>query len=706
MVNDSTIVLDFETYSDVSISKGVYPYTSSKNFKITSTSFHHKGTLYHLPIGCERNLIDFVKENNIETIVAHNSDFERAVFESIECSEAERYNWFCTSKLARFLSYRKSSLEYLCVRFGFGSKKEIDKKLINNSMENATQEDLNTLYEYNKSDVELTQKLYVKLLGVYNMLYSMHGRNDLGVYDFYIEASKKMVSPIKIDTDLFYPMYDNFINLFSKEKERLEDKWGFSVTSAQQCKEYLKKIGIEITSITSLEKFTDTPKVKELLYDRELLCCASYGKLKRMKEKEHGGSIYDNFETFGSKTGRFAGRGVQFHNIKRHTGGVDTDKMLKTFSGSKSLEKSLDELEIDLPSFVTNSLPGLVLPTDSESVIVKLDFSSIELRIGYWLAGDEEMLVRFRNKEDVYKFYAYKIWGIDKEKEEITKNSIHRQSAKEILLGCTYGLSPNGLKANLSNKWGFDLSLEVCKGLHKQWKEDSKLLTKIWYNFDDLVKILALALSPNIEVEANTIFEGLKTRIKYSGDFWHRLLSEKKNLAMELKNSLDNANANGIVNSRFPYCRMFGIDLVSRKTLSVRLPSGRRLNYTDLDLRMDNYNNYELYCKETAGDGAYSYKDSLKGTKVFENVCQAICYDFLVFFSHKLIEKHPEWKILFTIHDDVTFCVPKKDIAKIDESLEELKSLESKGGGVPNWAGASFPFDFEHKVLGERYTRG
>ena len=78
-------------------------------------------------------------------------------------------------------------------------------------------------------------------------------------------------------------------------------------------------------------------------------------------------------------------------------------------------------------------------------VLIKADYSQMELRILAQLSGDPAMIGAFEKGEDLHKATAAKMYGIPE--EEVT--SRQRSSAKAISFGIVYGMTPTGLASRL-----------------------------------------------------------------------------------------------------------------------------------------------------------------------------------------------------------------------------------------------------------------
>jgi DNA polymerase-1 len=87
-------------------------------------------------------------------------------------------------------------------------------------------------------------------------------------------------------------------------------------------------------------------------------------------------------------------------------------------------------------------------------VLVKADYSQIELRIAAKVSGDEAMLEAYGRGEDLHTLTARRVLGA----EDVTKE--HRQTAKSLNFGLLYGMGARGLRQYAKSQYGLNLSEE------------------------------------------------------------------------------------------------------------------------------------------------------------------------------------------------------------------------------------------------------
>jgi DNA polymerase-1 len=85
-------------------------------------------------------------------------------------------------------------------------------------------------------------------------------------------------------------------------------------------------------------------------------------------------------------------------------------------------------------------------------VLVKADYSQIELRIAAKVSGDKALLEAYRRGEDLHTRTARSVLGV----AEVTKQ--HRQLAKALNFGLLYGMGAKGFRAYAKSTYGLDLT--------------------------------------------------------------------------------------------------------------------------------------------------------------------------------------------------------------------------------------------------------
>ena len=143
--------------------------------------------------------------------------------------------------------------------------------------------------------------------------------------------------------------------------------------------------------------------------------------------------IHPDLMPLATQTGRFASRNANLQNCPRK-----------------------DNDPIGVRNFIR---------TDDGKVLLSLDFSQIELRVGAFYCRDEKMLETYRSGGDIHAQTTSVIFNIPFN-QAVDKNAEHykerRTIAKNCNFGVFYGLFPRGLQRTLKFKAGLDKSLEDC----------------------------------------------------------------------------------------------------------------------------------------------------------------------------------------------------------------------------------------------------
>ena len=146
------------------------------------------------------------------------------------------------------------------------------------------------------------------------------------------------------------------------------------------------------------------------------------------------GRIHPDLMPLGTETGRFAARNPNMQNCPRK----DNDPV-----GIRSM---------------------IVAPEGC--VLLSLDFSQIELRVGAFYCRDERMLQTYRDGGDIHAQTTSVIYHIPFE-QAVDKNAEQykerRTIAKNCNFGVFFGLFPRGLQRTLKFKAGLDTPLTECE---------------------------------------------------------------------------------------------------------------------------------------------------------------------------------------------------------------------------------------------------
>lgn len=115
-------------------------------------------------------------------------------------------------------------------------------------------------------------------------------------------------------------------------------------------------------------------------------------------------------------------------------------------------------------------------------VIIDCDSAQIEARVLAWLAGESQLLFKFANREDVYKFMASLIYN----KAEQTITDEERFIGKTTVLGAGYGMGAVKFQRQLQT-FGKRVDLDTCKYIIKQYRNSNRMISMWWNNLNMLL---------------------------------------------------------------------------------------------------------------------------------------------------------------------------------------------------------------------------
>lgn len=222
-----------------------------------------------------------------------------------------------------------------------------------------------------------------------------------------------------------------------------------------------------------------TPLVKQLLDDRSELTKTSVKKYYKMFEWVCAdGRMRGMIQHYGAgRTGRWAGRGLQPHNLPKSSieDAADLDLAHSlAFNGDaarlETLYGSIPHILSDLIRTALVASPGRVLQV--------VDFSAIEARVIAWFAGEQWRLNVFKTHGKIYEASVSAMFRIPLDK--ITKTERGTGKVCELALGfggavgalLTAGALEKGLKEN-----------ELPK-LVKMWRNASPKIVQLWYDME------------------------------------------------------------------------------------------------------------------------------------------------------------------------------------------------------------------------------
>jgi DNA polymerase len=129
-------------------------------------------------------------------------------------------------------------------------------------------------------------------------------------------------------------------------------------------------------------------------------------------------------------------------------------------------------------------------------VIIDCDSAQIEARTLAWLAGQDDLVKAFENKEDVYCIMASAIYN-----RPITKaDKTERQVGKTVILGAGYGVGHIKLRAFLKLAAGVDYTVDEAKAIITTYRNKYYRIPELWRKAND--SLAAMAVGNSMQIDA------------------------------------------------------------------------------------------------------------------------------------------------------------------------------------------------------------
>lgn len=244
---------------------------------------------------------------------------------------------------------------------------------------------------------------------------------------------------------------------------------------------------------TELMEQDISPKTKQLLKCKELLSKSSVKKYITMEQARCSDKrIHGMLQFYGaSRTGRWAGRLVQLHNLpQNHMDDLDDARGIVRSNDYDTLSAFYD----NPPDVLSQLIRTAFIAPEGKRFIVA-DFSAIEARVIAWIADEKWRMDTFKNGGDIYCASASAMFKVPVVKHG--ENGHLRAKGKIAELACGYGGGVSALMAFGADKMG--LTEQEMDSIVKKWRATSPNIPKLW-------KELELCFKKALR---------MKTRVKY-----------------------------------------------------------------------------------------------------------------------------------------------------------------------------------------------
>lgn len=645
--------IDIETRSRLDLSKvGVYKYAENCEVLLFSYSWNddciengwqsvetidlYKGE--ELPLEIVSALVDkdIVKR-------AYNAQFERIVLANYLNNYLDPKQWFDTMTLANYLSLPAKLDDIAKFLFpedtGYHKDSGGSQRLKMFSLPNYRNPDFTKekdrdywqdFIRYNKKDV------YVECM-VHHALSKFFGEVSSKEYGYWVDDQKINDLGVRLDENLVNSVIKILDELSYREvKNFMELTGGLKPSQNVAFAKWLsEETGVHCSSVSkeNLKIWYDSlsvvpEKVDKAIKLKSLMGKTSLAKFQKMKDCICGdGRARGLFQYYGgSRTGRFSGRLIQLQNLKRNN--LPDIGLWREMVCRGSLEE-LEMLTDDVPDVLSQLVRTAIIPREGYEFIVS-DFHAIEAVISAWVAGEKWRLEVFRTDGRIYEASASQMFNVPV--NTITtpdgkhgENYFLRAKGKVAELALGYGGGAGALEKMGGAKLG--LTDEEMRNIVYLWRTKSPRIVEMWNRIDGAMRSIIMGTSQ---------FESITNSI---------------NIMRE--------------NEHF---------------VSIELPSLRKLYYYEphFTVKQTPYgiNQQSLvYWGRNQTSGKWEEIDT-RGSKLFENIVQAIARDILCHAIHNVRLEHLD--VVMHIHDEIVVETPKNTL-----SVDDINLLMTD---LPHWA--------------------
>ena len=453
------ITIDFETYydKDYSLSKiTTEEYVRSNQFEAIGVGVKVNNGETEWASGTHEELRQWLQKSfkwQDSFVLAHNTLFDGAIL-------YWRFGimprgWLDTLCMGRALHGVEvgGSLKALAERYGLGEKGTEVLNAIGKRRLNFSEADLSRYGDYCINDVNLTYKLFNKMVRKFP-------KQELKIIDLTL---RMFIEPVlELDAQLLEEHLRETVA--RKEKLLLECAADRSdLMSNNKFAELLRGLGVEppmkISPTTGEQAYAFAKNdeafkaLAEYPDERvQALVAARLGNKSTLEE---------------TRTQRFieiASRGnlpVPIRYYAAHTG---------RFGGDDKINMQ------NLPSRGENAnkLKKAIIAPPGHTII-DADSAQIEARVLAWLAQQDDLVEAFAKQEDVYKKMASAIYAV--KEEDVTKEQ--RFVGKTTILGAGYGMGAVKFQAQLKT-FGVTVDLEEARRIIDIYRRTNDAITRLW----------------------------------------------------------------------------------------------------------------------------------------------------------------------------------------------------------------------------------
>lgn len=597
-------------------------------------------------------------------VIAHNAVFELAIWNSI-C--VPRYGWpgltmqqtHCTMAQAYAMGL-PGALEDAALALGLAVLKDAEGRALMLRMARPRSRDplvwwdepdkLARLYAYCKQDVRVERALHERLMPLSDrerMIWEMDcviNQRGVCIDAETTAAAVKMAAAVQESC--------------GERLSKLTNGAVQAATALPALKQWMMWQGVTVESldkqsVVDLLEGELPDSVREVLTVRQDGGKASVAKFDVMlAQKDEYDRLRNLYQYHGAATGRWAGRGVQVHNLIRDMPKPEVVERILALVRAGDIE-AIDMMYGTPLAAVSRCTRSLFVAAPGKA-LVGGDFANIEGRGQAWFAGEEWKLKAFVAADNgtgpgLYELAYSRMFGVPV--ESVKNPSEERQVGKVCELAFGYAGGVGSFRA-MSKNYGVKVPDATADEFKLAWRATHPKIVATWRAIENAA--IAAVRTPETIYECG--YPGRQAKFKMSGSFLWCLLPSERAIC-------------------FPYPK-----LLDGKY-------GQQLTYMTVPSQSDKTKGKIIHDTSNSHNWA---RVSTYGGSLFNNIVQGFCRDLLAEAMFSL-------PVVIHTHDDIVLEVDR------DRAEEAKDLLEIAMRRVPPWA-AGLPLKADCSIM-QRYGK-
>ncbi|MDR9857784.1 DNA polymerase [Paenibacillus sp. VCA1] len=374
-------------------------------------------------------------------------------------------------------------------------------------------------------------------------------------------------------------------------------------------------------TVSKLIDKLDEGKARRVLEIRQELSKTSVKKYQAMQTVACAdGRVRGLLQFYGAnRTGRWAGRLVQVHNLPKNK--METLELARQLVRDRNVGM-LKFVYGNVPDTLSQLIRTAFIAPDGKKLLVA-DFSAIEARVLAWLADEQWRLEVFAGHGKIYEASASQMFGIPL--EMIDKELRQKGKVSELALGYQGG------KGALISMGALDMGLSEAElpEIVLRWRNANRRICDLWYSLEAA--------------------------------------------AIEVMETGQSVGVRGIIMARESH-HGSGLDF-----FTITLPSGRKLYYVEPTLALNDFGKQALHYKGPDQQTGKWTTISTYGGKLVENIVQAIARDCLAVTLMRV--EQAGYDTVLHVHDEIGVESDRPE--ELDRILEIMAQPIAWAPGLP-----------------------